>query len=191
MARFTIKNVRLSFPNLFEKASYDGTPTKYEASFLIPKDDKANLAVINKAIMESLIEKFKTKDKIPKGITKGVKNCLRDGDDVDYDGYAGCMSLKAANKSRPTTLDRKKNNIGPDSGMLYAGCYVDAVCEIWTQDNQYGKRINCNLFAIRHRGEGEPFGAGSIPDGVADDFEDLEDDDSETEESGEYDLEDF
>ena len=36
-----------------------------------------------------------------------------------------------------------------------------------------------------------PFGAGSIPDGVADDFEDLEDDDSETEESGEYDLEDF
>lgn len=179
MSRFTLTNVRLSFPHVFDKATYDGKPTKFEATLLIPKEDEETIAMIKSQASKALIEKFGSKDKIPKGITKGVRFCLRDGDDVEYDGYAGHMSFKAANDARPRTMDRKKNPIGADSGLLYAGCYVDAVCELWVQNNAYGSRINANLFAIRHRADGEPFGAGGIPSDVEDDFEDLEEEEIE------------
>ena len=175
MARFTLTNVRLSFPHVFEKAEYDGKPTKFEATLLIPKDDEAQLELIRSHAKAALKEKFGTPDKIPKGITKGVRFCLRDGDDVEYDGYSGCMSFKAANGNRPRTMDRKKEPIGPESGLLYAGCYVDAIVEIWVQNNKYGSRINANLMALRHREDGEAFGAGGIPNDVDDDFDDLDD----------------
>jgi len=173
--KFKINNVRLSFPHVFEKAKYDGRDTKYEATLLIDKEDEATLGTIKKAIKAALIAKFGSADKIPKGITKGVRNCLRDGDDVDYDGYAGCMSIKAANKNRPRTLGRDKSPLGGDSGLLYAGCYCDAILDIWIQDNSYGSRVNCNLLALRHRADGEAFGAGGIPADIEDDFDDLED----------------
>lgn len=177
MAHFTLKNVRLSFPHVFEKASYNGQETKYEATLLIPKNND-QLETVKKHTKEALLEKFTTADKIPKGITKGVRNCLRDGDDQEYDGYAGHMSFKASNNNRPRTLGRDKKPIQPESGLLYAGCYVDAIVEIWVQNNQYGARINANLLALRHREDGEAFGAGGIPDGVEDDFEDLEDEEA-------------
>ena len=177
--RFVIKAVRLSFPNLFTKAKYDGEETKYEATFLIPKEDEATLTIIKDAIKKELLEKFSSADKIPKGITKGVRNCLRDGDDVEYDGYAGCMSLKASNKNRPRTLGRDKKPVEADSGTLYAGCYVDAILNIWIQNNAYGSRINCSLMAVRFREDGDAFGAGAIPSDIDDGFEDLEDDELE------------
>ena len=181
---FTINNVRLSFPNLFTKAEFDGKPTKYECTLLIPKDDEETLAKIRQQINKALLEKFNSKDKVPKGITKGVRNCLRDGDDVDYDGYAGCMSIKVSNKNRPRTLGRDKQPVESDSGLLFAGCYVDAILEIWIQNNSYGSRVNCTLYAVRHRRDGEAFGAGAIPSGVEDGFDDLEDD-------GDDDIEDL
>ena len=174
MARFTLTNVRLSFPHVFDKAKYDDKETKFEATLLIPKEETEQLETIKTATKKALLEKFGSADKIPKGITKGVRYCLRDGDDQEYDGYAGNMSFKASNKNRPRTMGRNKKPITADDGLLYAGCYVDAIVEIWVQSNQYGSRVNANLQALRHRADGEAFGAGGIPDDVEDDFEDLE-----------------
>lgn len=173
MARFTLSNVRLSFPSLFEKAQYDGKETKYEATFLIPKENEEQLELIKKHTKKALLEKFGSADKIPKGITKGVRYCLRDGDDVEYDGYAGQMSFKASNSKRPRTMNRKKEPCEAESGLLYSGCYVDAIVEIWIQNNNYGSRVNANLLAVRHREDGEAFGAGGIPEDVDNDFDDL------------------
>lgn len=187
-SHFTINNARLSFPHIFEKATYDGKETKYEATLLISKDDEETIKKIKKAIHAALLEKFNTQEKIPKGITKGVRNCLRDGDDVEYDGYANHMSFKAGNSKRPRTLGRDKRPVEADSGLLYAGCYVDVIVEIWVQDNQYGRRINANLMAVRHRADGEPFGAGVIPDGIEDGFEELDEEPVAELDEGEYDI---
>lgn len=185
MARFQLRNVRLSFPHLFKKASYDGKETKFEATLLVPKSDKAQIKLIKEHTIQALKDEFGSTDKIPKGITKGVRNCLRDGDDVDYDGYADNMSFKAANGKRPRTMDRDKTPVTEEDSKLYAGCYVDAVVEIWIQNNAYGSRVNANLMAVRFRSDGEPFGAGSIPDDVEDDFDELEEEELEEE------MEDF
>jgi len=174
MSRIALENVRLSFPNVFKRATFGGEETKFEATFLIDKEDTATIAKINAAIQAKLIEKYGSEDKIPKGIKSDSKCCFRDGDNVSYDGYAGHMSFKAANKVRPTVVDRDKNPTTEDDGLIYAGCYVDAVVDVWIQDNQWGKKVNGNLYVVRYRGEGAPFGAGAVPEGALDDLADLE-----------------
>ena len=56
-----MKNVRLSFPSLFRKASFQGVETKYEGTFLLDKTEhRATIDEISKAIAEMLKE-HKTK----------------------------------------------------------------------------------------------------------------------------------
>lgn len=185
---FSLKNVRLSFPAVFQVAKFRGGPSteaqgenqtapKFEATLLLDKTEDANqIKLIKQHTKAALIEHFGSESKIPKAILLEKNYCLRDGDNVDYDGYAGHMSIKAANKVQPRLMDRDKSIVTSESsGLLYAGSFVDVVLKLWVQDNSYGKKVNCNLLALRHRTHGEPFGAGGVPDGVEDMFEDLDD----------------
>ena len=42
MSKIMLPNVRLSFPSLFHKAVFDGKETKFEATFLIDKNEQAD-----------------------------------------------------------------------------------------------------------------------------------------------------
>lgn len=164
--KILLKNVRLSFPSIFQRALFDGVEGKYEATFLIPKDNeklKAQLdAAIKSAIAEADIK------------VAGDKICLKDGDESEYDGYAGHWSLKAAGNKRPTVLDRDKTPLTEADEKIYAGCYVNAVIDFWVQNNKYGKRVNANLYGVQFVKDGEAFGSG--PADVFDDFDDLDGD---------------
>ena len=168
MAKIMIKNARLSFPSLFTKAPFNGKEGKYEATLLIPKSDKATY----KAIMDA-IEECKAENKIKVGADKLF---IHDGDDKDYDGYAGHWAIKAGNNVRPTVINRDKSPLTADDEVIYAGCYVQASIEPWGQNNQYGKRINANLLGVRFLKDGEPFTDGGKV-ASADEFDDLEDED--------------
>lgn len=54
---------------------------------------------------------------------------------------------------------------------LYSGCYVHAVVDVWAQDNDNGKRINCQLLGVQFAGDGDAFTTGAV--GETDDFDDL------------------
>jgi hypothetical protein len=58
--RIKLKNVRLSFPSLFKKATFEGVETKYEATFIIDKSDKKTIEAI-KAEINNLIEEGKVR----------------------------------------------------------------------------------------------------------------------------------
>lgn len=167
--KIKIQNARLSFPSLFRKASFNGVETKYEATLLLNKQDHAEvIASIQKAIKEKVTVDLK-------GAKLGAdKLCLRDGDDVEYDGYSGHMSLKASNKKRPTVIGRDKAPVTEDDNIIYGGCYVNAIIELWAQNNEYGKRVNANLLGVQFVRDGEPFASGETVG--ADDFDDLSDD---------------
>ena len=164
-----LTGVRLSFPSLFNRAEFDGVKGKFEATLLIPKEDKANVAAINNAIKALLKETGKKKP-------AADKLCVRDGDDVAYDGYAGHWSIKASNSKRPTVINRDKTPLTEDdaekANLLYAGCYVNASIDLWYQDNKFGKRINANLRGVQFVNDGEPFGHGSLD--ATDDFDEVE-----------------
>lgn len=168
MAKIKLHNVRLSFPSLFRKATFSGEETKFEGTFLISKADQADKIAEIEAAIESLIA-----DRLKGAKLKADKICLKDGDDIDYAGYAGHMSIKASNNKRPLVLDRDRSPLSEDDNRIYAGCYVNAVIELWAQDNQYGKRINANLLGVQFFKDGEPFADGVSAS--ADDFEVFDD----------------
>jgi hypothetical protein len=170
MATIKLKNVRLSFASLFKKATFGGEETKYEGTFLIDKETQADqIAEINTAIAAMLKEK--------KAKLSPDRICFKDGDGIDYDGYAGHMSIKAGNTKRPIVIDRDKSPLTEDDGRPYSGCYVNAVLELWFQDNTWGKRVNANLLATQFSKDGEPFGAGGAS--VSVDYFDVIDEDDD------------
>ncbi len=170
MSNFKIKleNVRLSFPSIFKRSEFNGVEGKFEATFLMNKENQAKL--ISK--VEAKIAEIQKENKIK---VSPDKICLKDGDYVDYDGYDGCMSIKAGSNRRPTIIDRDKAPLVEEDGKPYAGCYVNAVVELWAQDNNYGKRVNCNLLGIQFVKDGDSFGTGA--NDCTDDFDAFEDDD--------------
>lgn len=170
MAKIKIKNARLSFPSLFKKASFNGVEGKYEATLLFPKSDKKTYD----AIMDA-IEECKKDNKLKVGADKLF---IKDGDDIEYDGYEGHWAVKASNNKRPTVINRDKTPLTEEDEIIYAGCYVNAVIEPWGQNNQYGKRINSNLLGIQFVKDGESFGAGGST-ASEDDFDDIEDDEDD------------
>ena len=166
--KFKLSNVRLSFPSLFKRSEFNGQEGKFEATFLVNKESQAKLI----AEIESKIALIQKDNKAK---VSPDKICFKDGDFVAYDGYEGCMSIKAGANRRPTVIDRDKTPLVEDDGKPYAGCYVNAVLELWFQDNNFGRRINCNLLGVQFSKDGDSFGAGDTD--VSDDFDAFEDDD--------------
>lgn len=169
MAKIKLQNVRLSFPSLFRKAVFEGNETKYEATFLLDKEKHADTIKLIKSEIAKRI-----KDDLKGAKLSADRICLKDGDEFDYAGYEGHMSFKAANGKRPLIIDRDKTPLTEDDNRLYAGCYVNAVVELWVQNNGYGKRINANLLGVQFFKDGEPFADGES--GSVDDFDAFEDD---------------
>lgn len=160
-----IKNVRLSFPSLFKTEVYNGVDTgKYAVTLLLGKDD-AQVENLKTTILNAAENKF------GKPLPKGLKMPLGDGDEKEYSGYADHYSLKASTKNRPVIIDGKKNPITETDGVIYGGCYVNASIDFWVMDNQYGKRVLCNLKGIQFAKDGERFGASND---ALDEFDEVE-----------------
>ena len=172
MSKIILKNVRISFPSLFKKATFNGEETGFEGTFLINKEDQADQVEIINAAIKDLI-----KTNLKGAKLQPDKICLRDGDLVDYDGYAEHFSIKASSKKRPLVIDRDKSPLVEEDGRPYSGCYVNASIELWGQDNSWGKRINATLLAVQFFKDGEPFGDGST--GSLNDFDAFSEDDSD------------
>jgi len=161
-----LQNVRLAFPKLFEKDQYGN----HSATFIIEPNTPAFKS------MESAIKQVVEQDL--KGKKPGSdKICMRKSSDKggDYDGFTEANYALAANRKesfKPNQLiNRDKTPIESD-GVLYPGCYVNAVVSIWPQDNSWGKRVNAELVGVQFYQDGERLGRGatSIDD---DDFEEL------------------
>lgn len=173
-----LTNVRLSFPQLFRAKAFnkDQEPT-FSACFILDKTkDAKQILGIREAM--SHVAKEKWGDKVP----KGVKLCLRAGDEEgkeDVDGYGPDVMFVSANSRKKVPLvDRDLTPLEEDSGKPYAGCYVNGSVRLWAQDNEYGKRINAQLRAVQFVKDGEAF--GEAPVNVEEEFDAVEasDDDS-------------
>jgi hypothetical protein len=158
MSVITLKNVRLSFPQIWTpKAFNEGQTAKFSANFLLDKDsDKDQIADLKKAIKQAVTVHFNGET------PKGLKVFLGDGEDKAYDGYENAMYVSASGKNRPTVIDRDRTPLVEEDGKPYAGAYVNAAISIWIMDNKWGRRVNCNLVAIQFVKDGETFGSGAV-----------------------------
>lgn len=171
--KIKLNAVRLSFPQLFEAKTVNGEgKPAFSAAFLIsPKDPQ--IAMINTAITTVAAEKWGAKaDAILKTIRAADKTCLHSGDlKSNYDGFEGMMYISARNPLKPSVVDTNRSPLVAEDGRPYAGCYVNAVLELWTQDNNYGKRVNATLMGVQFYKDGESFSGGGVAS--EDDFDDL------------------
>lgn len=170
--KLTLKNVRLSFPDLFVARPFKpGDTPKFKGTFLMPKDDP-QVKAVEAAITAVAKEKWpKTYDKVLASIRGNANRfCFQDGDTKMYDGYEGMMFFSANNKTRPAVFDRDKTPLRQDDGRPYAGCYVNAVVELFAYDNS-GNGISASLGGVQFVRDGEAFSGGRPAS--ADEFEDL------------------
>ena len=84
--------------------------------------------------------------------------------------------MNAKNKTLTYVINRDKTQLNPDDGVIYAGCYVYAVIDIWAMDNKFGKRICASLSGVQFYKDGDAFTGGGIASD--EDFDDLSVDDS-------------
>lgn len=178
MAKLKLENVRLSFPALFDAEDYNGDGKfKYKATFLVPADGELKKKV-DAEIMRVATEKWagKARAVLEEVMPDKKACCWIKGERKDYDGYAGNWALsagRAQKDGRPLIFDQAKRPLTAADGKPYAGCYVDALVEIYVQDNKNGKGIRCSLLGVQFRADGDAFAAGSVA--AADDFDDLGD----------------
>jgi len=181
MAKVFLKNVRLSFPDLFKV----GTPPagsvsepKFGGQFIFAKDSDA-FKVASGEVMRVAIEKFgKNAPAILAELGKD-KVCLRKGDgNLDKsgevrNGYSGMSYITARNKVRPIVIDRDKTPLVEADGKPYGGCFVNVTVDIYAHDKPgLGKRVDATLLAVQFVADGESFGGSK---GSADDFDVLDD----------------
>lgn len=166
MSKIKLSNVRLSFPSIFKRSEFNGEQGKFEATFLLNKETQADQI----RMLEDRVQKMLAEAKMK---VSPDKICMKDGDFIDYDGYAGHVSIKASTNRRPTVIDRDKTPLVEDDNKPYAGAFVNAIIDFWLQDNSYGKRVNANLFGVQFFKDGEAFGSGDVD--VTDDFDDYDD----------------
>jgi len=97
---------RLSYTNLFEPKSINGSDPKYSVSLIIPKSDKQTISKIQKAIEEAKKEGLsKFGGKMP----ANLKTPLRDGDidRPDDPAYANSYFINTNSKDAPQIVDAR------------------------------------------------------------------------------------
>ncbi len=172
-----LERVRLSYPALFRPKAFEGSDrdddsgAKYQASFIIDPDTphgKKALDACEDAIDEAKFAKWGNKQ--PR--LNDDKLALRN--DKDSEEYDGMWYVSSSNTKRPKVLDRDRSPLTEEDGVIYGGCYVNAIVRFWAQDNKYGKRVNASLEGVQFVKDGESFGAPPLSD---DAFDVVEDDD--------------
>ena len=166
--------VRFSFPYVFEKRKDEaGNPDKYSLCCIIPKADKATVALFNE-LYEAAREQGKTtkwNGKIP----AKVKSPLRDGD-IDREGdpaFENCWFFNCSSKNKPGVMVREAGVISEalDSSEFYAGCYGAVTVNLFPYNSNGNLGVGVGLNNVIKLEDGERLGGGRTTD---QDFGDLE-----------------
>lgn len=188
-----LKRVRLSFTDsLKEKRATveNGTP-KHSCNIILESagaEFDKNKAKVMSAIEKACEQQWKNKDawkgiaeESPKRVAFRKGERFKNKEGKVYAGYEGNYAISAGGpgggQRRPKLLDRRKREVEEKDilDVMYGGSYADVIVSLYGTDKG-GRGIFASIEAIRSHEEGERMGGGVYVD--ADDFDDLEDDDS-------------
>lgn len=181
---------RVSFPQVWEKASYNnGTPRFSIVGLFYPKQfsdgDKEKWRAILAKLDEVSRESFK---KPMKELGREYKLPFHKGDEKDYEGY-GDPDMRycsmANSKRRPQIINRNGDPITVEnSEEFYAGCWARASVNPYAFNN-IGKGLALGLGNIKKLKDDKSFeGFTSAEDDFGDEAEDFADDSLDDEDFG-------
>ena len=195
--KIIVKNARLSFSDLFTPKSIgDGKP-KFSATLICTDDttviykkaDGTKSSVPHEK-MSALCDRVCQEKwgKVPPKLKNWAYN-KADGTttrDVytnsDGDFWAGFSEdtwYISAGKheerckgGKLVVLDQHKQPIEANSGLLFSGCYVNVVIDVYAYENKEGRGITASLEGVQLKKTGEPLGITKID--ASDDFDEEE-----------------
>jgi len=182
--KMMLKNVRLSYANLFEAKENKSGDLRYSTALLIPKDHPQIddlIANVNKVGEEKFGKKWETmvkKNGLP------VKDADEDGSADDKPEYEGQFYINTSSKRRPQVVDRQVQPILDDS-EIFSGCYANVSIAIFAFDVPENKGVSFGLNNVQKVKEGERLGGAPNAD---EEFEAMEDDDFEAMEDDDEDV---
>lgn len=161
---------RVSFPDAYKARKMEGSAGDPKFAVTLLFDDTAQKSPEFAAMKAAAAAAAKNKwgDKIP----KGIRSPFRDGNEKDYDGYAGNVFVRFSSSERPGVVDGRKQEITEDSGRFYAGCFGRVSYTCYAYDNSGNKGVAFGLVNIQKTGDGEPFSSRTDAD---DDFGAIDD----------------
>jgi hypothetical protein len=191
-SRLLTPKFRVSFPQVFEKSSYNGGTERYSLTGLFyPKQftdaDKAKWDAIKKKLGEVCLDFFKKDIKTMKE-DRTFKIPFHKGNEKDYQGYGDpdmVFFSMANSKRRPQILSMNGQPITSDNAEeFYAGCWARASVNPYAFNN-IGKGLAIGLGNLQKLGDDDSFEGftnaeddfGDDPvEGMSDDSDDLGDD---------------
>ena len=166
--------VRLSYANIWDPKSINGSDPKYSVCILIPKEDTETLECLKTAIDNA---KADGKDSKWGGKIPGkLKLPLRDGDDPDEDqsddeNYNGCYFINTNSNTAPGIIDLAKNKID-DESEVYSGCWCRVSVNMFPYDAKGNKGVGCGLNNLQKVRDDEALaGRAKAEDDFDDDYE--------------------
>lgn len=160
-------NTKLAlFPTLYKAEPYKDSEPRYSAHFLIPhgsKHDKQIEETIKEAAEKEHNDKAEKWLKTVRG--QATKCCYVDAEVKNSFSSLDGMILSAIRQEKkgpPAVIDRAKNPITAASGILYPGCTVNAVLDIWIQGGEHAG-VRCRLDVVQFVADGEPL-SNDVPD---------------------------
>lgn len=160
-----IKNARLSFAHIWEphqmviNGKPEGKP-KYQVALMVPKTDKALVALIDAAVEAA---KAEGKEKKWKGVIPKLEISIDDGDEKaaenpKYESYKGHVILRAKSDSAPGVLkfDGGKQVPVTNRTEVYSGCFAHVTVNLYPY-NTPRNGIAVGLNNILKSKDGDPF----------------------------------
>ena len=168
---------RISYANIWEPKSVNGSEAKYSVSCVFPKSNQELVNKVNAAIeaAKELGRDKKWGGKIPAG--PNFKTPLRDGDieRSDDENYKGCFFINTNSKEAPQIVDRRVQPI-TDSMECGSGDYCNVTVNFYPFNANGNRGIAAGLGNIQKIKDGERL-AGRTS--AASDFDDLGDENYE------------
>lgn len=171
--KIMLKNVRLSYANLFEPRENKNGELRYSVSLLIPKDHP-QVDALQAAIKAEGEGKFGAK-----WVSMAKKNYPMH--DADEDGradddpvYEGMYYINCSSKRKPQVVDRQVQPILDDS-EIWSGCWANVSIAVFPFEVPENKGVSFGLNNVQKVKEGERLGGAPNAD---EEFEAMDDDDA-------------
>lgn len=179
--RYLLKNVRLSFPYLFEPDEQEddnGNKKKsYRVTLLLPKATHKLVAQKLSRLISDMCEEEYGSPKMA-----ADRKFLRDGDESDVEDHHGCWTVTVRETRKPILVDRDRQPTKEDDELLYSGAWANVVIRPWAQNgksmkkkNKYGKRINAGFDIVQFVDHDDNLAGNARPD-VDEVLDELDDD---------------
>lgn len=166
--------VRFSYCKLFKPAADKNGKLKYSVAVLIPKKDKATIAMAEAAI-DAAMQLGKDK-KWGGRIPAKCGSPLRDGDEErpDDENYEGMMFFNCSSERKPGVCILENGSVveALDEEDVYSGCWGCVTVNFFPYDSSGNRGVGAGLNNVIKTRDGDRLSGGTS---AASDFADLND----------------